>query len=136
MLRKIFQNSLRVKYNKTSIRLSTSDSDRNALNQYHALADETLEELNEKLEMLLEDRYESGADVSLSSGVLTVVVDSKNTYVINKQTPNRQIWMSSPLTGPIRFDLKDGKWIDRHSNKELSSHLKEELGQLLKKTDD
>lgn len=26
------------------------------------------------------------------------------TYVINKQPPNHQIWLSSPTTGPKRFD--------------------------------
>ena len=30
-------------------------------------------------------------------GVLTVKLGQKGTYVINKQTPNRQIWMSSPV---------------------------------------
>lgn len=25
-------------------------------------------------------------------------------YVINKQPPNKQIWLSSPLTGPRRYD--------------------------------
>lgn len=27
------------------------------------------------------------------------------TYVINKQTPNKQIWLSSPRSGPKRFDF-------------------------------
>ena len=32
------------------------------------------------------------------SGVLTVKIsDSWGTYVINKQTPNKQIWLSSPI---------------------------------------
>ena len=26
------------------------------------------------------------------------------TYVINKQPPNKQIWLSSPISGPKRFD--------------------------------
>lgn len=29
---------------------------------------------------------------------------STGTYVINKQPPNHQIWLSSPITGPKRFD--------------------------------
>ena len=47
----------------------------------------------------------SEADVSLSSGVLTVQLPDVGTYVINKQTPNRQIWLSSPKSGPARFDF-------------------------------
>ncbi len=34
------------------------------------------------------------------------------TYVINKQPPNKQIWLSSPKTGPKRYDyviLGDGQ---------------------------
>jgi len=32
----------------------------------------------------------------LQSGVLTVKLGDHGTYVINKQTPNKQIWLSSP----------------------------------------
>jgi frataxin len=28
------------------------------------------------------------------------------TYVINKQTPNRQVWLSSPVSGPFRYDRR------------------------------
>jgi frataxin len=28
----------------------------------------------------------------------------KGTYVINKQPPNKQIWLSSPRSGPKRYD--------------------------------
>ena len=31
------------------------------------------------------------------SGVLTLKLGSKGTYVINKQPPNKQIWLSSPF---------------------------------------
>ena len=39
---------------------------------------------------------------ALSQGVLTLNLGSHGTYVINKQAPNKQIWMSSPLSGPVR----------------------------------
>ena len=29
------------------------------------------------------------------------------TYVLNKQGPNRQIWVSSPVSGPLRFDFDE-----------------------------
>ena len=45
----------------------------------------------------------SEADVTLASGVLTLALpDPFGTYVINKQSPNKQIWLSSPKSGPIR----------------------------------
>jgi len=103
------------------------------LNAYLQASDDKLEELSEKLEATLEDKYDQGADVSLSNGVLTVVVDRQNTYVINKQTPNRQIWLSSPLSGPKRFDYVEGRWVERTTRTELNDLLSTELSEILKK---
>jgi frataxin len=73
---------------------------------YESLSEETLESLGEYFEELLErDERMVKSDVSLASGVLNVSIPEYGTYVINKQTPNRQIWLSSPLSGPYRFDL-------------------------------
>lgn len=44
----------------------------------------------------------------VQQGVLTVALGDLGTYVINKQTPNRQIWMSSPVSGPMRYDWAPG----------------------------
>ena len=35
---------------------------------------------------------------------MNITLPSKGTYVINKQPPNKQIWLSSPESGPKRFD--------------------------------
>lgn len=40
----------------------------------------------------------------MQSGVMTIAVPEKGTYVLNKQPPNKQIWLSSPLSGPKRYD--------------------------------
>lgn len=105
------------------------------LNTYQHASDETLEKLSENLESILEHRYDQGADVRLESGVLTIVVDPENTYVINKQTPNRQLWLSSPLSGPKRFDLdkESNCWTERTSKEELRRLLSEELSSLIKR---
>ena len=65
--------------------------------RYHQEADHTLDVMCEVLERLIEDADIEDADIELSQGVLTLSLGSLGTYVINKQTPNRQIWMSSPL---------------------------------------
>ena len=42
-------------------------------------------------------------DVNYSSGVLKLDFNSeegKKTYVLNKQAPNKQLWLSSPFSGP------------------------------------
>lgn len=110
---------------------SSSNVSEISLNAYQEASDNTLEELSEKLESILEDRYDKGADVSLNNGVLTCVVDGENIYVINKQTPNRQIWLSSPVSGPKRFDYISGEWVEKQSKTELKDLLSRELSQLL-----
>lgn len=64
---------------------------------FHAQADRALEHLFEAFETLLDDLDIEDSDVELSQGVLTLRLGDLGTYVINKQTPNRQIWMSSPI---------------------------------------
>jgi frataxin len=38
------------------------------------------------------------------AGVLNITVPAIGTYVLNKQPPNKQIWLSSPISGPKRYD--------------------------------
>jgi len=52
-------------------------------------------------------------DINYSAGVLTIAL-TKGTWVLNKQTPNEQIWWSSPMSGPRRYEFEEGggkKWI-------------------------
>ncbi|KAF3360993.1 hypothetical protein VDGD_07667 [Verticillium dahliae] len=70
--------------------------------EYHELADQYMDVVVSKLEELAETR--EGFDVEYSAGVLTLNTPEHGTYVINKQPPNKQIWLSSPLSGPKRYD--------------------------------
>lgn len=63
--------------------------------------------------------------------MLTVKLGSHGTYVINKQTPNRQIWLSSPLSGPFRYDYHEGAWVYHRDGRELLGQLQAELQQLV-----
>lgn len=71
-------------------------------------------------------------------GVLTVSLGSKHgTYVINKQSPNKQIWLSSPISGPKRFDFvyakdddKNGFWIYKHTGETLHEILDREFSEI------
>jgi frataxin len=55
------------------------------------------------------------------------------TYVINKQTPNRQLWLSSPVSGPKRYnyDLQHREWRNTRDGHSLYALLSKELTQLL-----
>ena len=54
------------------------------------------------------------------------------TYVVNRQVPNQQIWLSSPKSGPKRYDFIDGTWIYKHDGKSLHELLNEEISDIVK----
>ncbi|KAJ3123238.1 hypothetical protein HK098_002076 [Nowakowskiella sp. JEL0407] len=85
------------------------------------------------LEELLDEFMDKpGYDVVLSSGVLTVKLAHKGTYVINTQPANFQIWVSSPVSGPRRFEVNEGKWFDiKNEEIFLDTLLKQEISTLL-----
>ena len=75
---------------------------------------------------------------------MTITVPNKGTYIINKQPPNKQIWVSSPLSGPKRYDwcvigegqnekegTASGGWVYSRDGSSLSELIFEELGVVL-----
>nr|CDI55294.1 frataxin [Melanopsichium pennsylvanicum 4] len=92
--------------------------------EYHKLSDSLLDSLQETFETLLEEadvetlEHEARAknqgatrgipasewDIESASGVMNLRCGVHGTWVINKQPPNKQIWLSSPKSGPKRFD--------------------------------
>ena len=97
--------------------------------QFEKVSDETLESLTEYFDELVEQTpHLSQADVSFGDGVLTVKFGNPHgTYVINRQTPNKQIWLSSPKSGPKRYDFENGKWVYSHDGKTLHELLNNEI---------
>ncbi|KAG2023783.1 hypothetical protein CC2G_001398 [Coprinopsis cinerea AmutBmut pab1-1] len=71
------------------------------MEQYHALSDSTMDSLLENLEDLLDTVGNPDLEVEYHSGVLTLNLGEHGTYVINKQPPNKQIWLSSPVRSVI-----------------------------------
>lgn len=72
---------------------------------------------------------------------MTITHTDIGTYVINKQPPNKQIWLSSPISGPKRYDwcvVGDGQgdkedsgagyWIYARDGSSLSDLIRDELG--------
>jgi len=70
-----------------------------------------------------------------------VVHPPAGTYVLNKQPPNKQIWLSSPISGPKRFDwavagdsmnqkegASVGDWVYLRDGSSLTAILRKELG--------
>ncbi|KAG4259377.1 hypothetical protein LB506_004131 [Fusarium annulatum] len=107
--------------------------------QYHDLADEYLDNVVGKFEELQDQRED--IDVDFSAGVLSISWPDKGTYIINKQPPNKQIWLSSPISGPKRYDwclfgegqnekegTAVGDWIYVRDGSSLNQVFSEELG--------
>ena len=100
--------------------------------EFDRVADDMLERLCEDLEEI-EPTAGEDFEIDYAMGVLTMVLDGGNTYVLNKQRPNRQVWLSSPVSGPRRFELGDpsgnalGHWRDVRNGDSLTSVLEREL---------
>ncbi|KAI9666976.1 MAG: Mitochondrial chaperone Frataxin [Alyxoria varia] len=106
---------------------------------YHERSDEYFEGLLATLEQIQEERGD--LDVEYSAGVLTIIVPDKGTYVLNKQPPNKQIWLSSPISGPKRYDWvvvgqsipskqggATGDWVYLRDGSRLKDLMHTELG--------
>lgn len=72
---------------------------------------------------------------------MSITIPPNGTYIINKQPPNKQIWLSSPISGPKRYDwVIDGEsmhqkegggvgdWVYLRDGTSLTDVLRKELG--------
>lgn len=130
--------------------------------EYHSVADEFMDRLLSQLEGLEEKTEDLDVEYSVctptpryflfpspltpprthQAGVLNIRFGPEiGTYVVNKQPPNKQIWLSSPKSGPKRYDyviMGDGQhekqdtavgeWLYLRDNSSLADLFREELG--------
>ena len=74
------------------------------------------------------DRIESalGAhdalDIELEGAVLTITCPDDTRIIVNRQTPNREIWIAA-RSGGFHFAWRDGAWRDTRSGDELFDSL-------------
>ena len=75
-------------------------------------------------------------EIEQMSGMLSIELPSGKTFVINRQIPTRQIWLSSPLSGGLRFDydeddkvwkIPDGRRLDTLLKADLETLLEDEV---------
>lgn len=94
--------------------------------RFHVEAERTLgiieEHVDEKLDV-------PGQDVVGADGVLTLSLGRHGTWVLNKQAPNRQLWYSSPKSGPKRYDFspESSRWVNSKDKHLLQQLLTDEL---------
>jgi len=103
------------------------------------VADEYLDLILTRYEEMAETRED--VDVEYSAGVMKLGFLDIGEYVINKQPPNKQIWLSSPVSGPKRYDYvlhsegqndkqdtATGSWVYLRDGTTLDEVLQSETG--------
>ncbi|MCJ1465968.1 Mitochondrial chaperone Frataxin [Pseudocyphellaria aurata] len=121
-----------------------------SLEEYSEIADAYFDSILTRLEHLEQERADVECEYSVRSpfpppdslslaypeqqaGVVTLTFPPHGIYVLNKQPPNKQIWLSSPVSGPKRYDyvrLPDGRfdWVYLRDGSLLTDLLSGELG--------
>ncbi|EMC95074.1 hypothetical protein BAUCODRAFT_47876, partial [Baudoinia panamericana UAMH 10762] len=107
--------------------------------EYHEHADRFMDSLHDRAEELQEERQD--VEVEYAAGVLSLSFPPSGTYVVNKQPANKQIWLSSPTSGPKRFDwvvagesmhqkegAGTGDWVYLRDGTSLTDLLRREVG--------
>ena len=94
--------------------------------EFETLAEQTLRAYMARIEDALD------VDVDLRGGILTIELDDGRQYVLNKHAPNRQLWLSSPLSGASHYDrdAATGGWRSTRGGPPLADLLAAELAQL------
>lgn len=60
----------------------------------------------------------------------------KSEVLLSRQTPGRQIWVSTPVSGSLKFDYDtdEAKWFDtKEVHVDLKKKIEEEVGSIIKK---
>jgi CyaY protein len=73
-----------------------------------------------RIEAAVEDA--DALDVDLESGILTITCPDSTRIIVNRQTPNREIWVAA-RSGGFHFAWRDGAWRDTRGGEELFASL-------------
>ncbi len=57
-------------------------------------------------------------DADLEGGILTVECPDASRIIVNRQTPNREIWVAAK-SGGFHFAWREGAWRDTRSGEDL-----------------
>ena len=61
-------------------------------------------------------------DADLEAGILTITCADGTKVIVNRQTPNREIWVAA-RSGGFHFASRGGEWCDTRSGAELFASL-------------
>jgi CyaY protein len=89
----------------------------------------TESEFHETVDALLArvERAVEGADAldfDMDGGILTIECPDGSRIIVNRQTPNREIWVAA-RSGGFHYRWRDGAWRDTRANSEFFAALSE-----------
>ena len=84
--------------------------------EFHRAVDAVLARIEASVENM------AGLDVDLESAILTVTCPDESRVIVNRQTPNREIWVAA-RSGGFHFTSREGEWRDTRSGEELFACL-------------
>jgi frataxin len=101
---------------------------------YHEVANQQMQKLLDLAEGLEESH---NLEAEYEAGVLTITLPNTRQYVINRHTPSRQIWVSSPVSGAGYYEFSGSSWLskraDNANKSELYNFISAELNLVLAK---
>ncbi len=84
--------------------------------QFHSAVDAVLARIERAVEAA------EALDVDLEGGVLTVECPDASRIIVNRQAPNREIWVAA-RSGGFHFAWREGEWRDTRGGAELFASL-------------
>jgi CyaY protein len=84
--------------------------------EFHRAVDAVLARIESSIEA------HDDLDVDLEGGVLTVTCPDRTRVIVNRQAPNREIWVAA-RSGGFHFTAREGAWHDTRSGDELFAAL-------------
>jgi CyaY protein len=66
-------------------------------------------------------------DCNLNGGVMEIELEDESKIIINRHTPNREMWIAAK-SGGFHYHLLDGQWLNTRDGSEFFSKLSELSG--------
>jgi len=85
--------------------------------EFHSHADALLEVIESAVEAANGD-----IDTDINAGILTLEFENGSKVIVNRQTPNREIWVAAK-SGGFHFRFIDGNWCDTRTSEPLQTLL-------------
>jgi CyaY protein len=86
--------------------------------EFHRAADAAIARIEQAAEAT------EGIDADLEAGILTLECPDGSRIIVNRQAPNREIWVAA-RSGGFHYAWRDGAWRDTRSGAELFASLAE-----------